>query len=1174
MGTQQRKFIFGYYLCLVFTVFQSIGAFGHILPGKGIMGAADYQQLLTLASTQWDKRMPAKDHAQFYGIIKPSAQSQLIAQIQKAQGIVYFVDVKTGFCHFQAPPSWVLNKVEQQLFSSLSFDKKLEMPVPKFQKVEGPETANQSPSADNRISPQQLLGAEELTALFPQQFGKKLDGSSSTLVVIDTGLDLARTDVFQGRIRGLYSLRNRDIAILKTAREENIDGVDYLTATVLQQPFRLIKTPRLSLPGSYYLGFFSEKQFATGGTDYRYYDFNQNGKDHDVYPVVVHQTIDNKFIAYINVNSKLNYPDGDESIEDEIPLQDYNATSEQFFSDNQDPLASYYLNSTLMDIADGQQKDRRFGKVKLAVTMEVGRELNANGDALAAIANDQGEGVHRIGLVGIDLEGHGTHVAGIGAGNFQSYPAFSSIAPAAGIVSIALLGGGQVSEAELLTLLIKVVNKYPNPVVNMSYGSSSPLNDSLNMFAQVYDKIISTLNVPVVKAAGNEGPGLKTHSMIISQEMIAVANYFSTDSRHYFSQGNFEGQHLFVDPTSSRGPLIDGSVRPDIGAPGWVLSAVPFSRPLGSNQSGSFRYYPGTSMAAPSAASVLLLMFDALVKSTLANPVGVAPLSLSLMKTAMLNSAQPYEAFSFGECRSPLLPSGNCDLKPQLEKVLWHDGGAGRIHATKFWEILTQLVTEKGRTYQVRTNSWRPDYPGEALGVLAINQLRPRLIFELGVDAHQANYQEDVRLEIPSSIDWLSFDQQRSVKVKEVPLFTSEKTAVVLYLDQSKLLAGGRILPGIHQAIVKGYSLAKGAQQGLFRFLMPVTILGYDTHFDPWTDNFQFNSRGHIPTGQYRRFFLPISSVNQALSLDLRVSAMLPGAVRMKVFHQGMPVAGVGTSNIWAISDHQYGEGREQLRFQLANRPAGLYEVILESDHEDAFVWNEVLGSYYDFAATTYALRAQDVIVKSTSSQVYVELAGLENVGPTLRIASAQVIQDHWQQDLSRLVKLKEEVVIDIEVGEEVEKLVVATNYLGDSVGMDLDFAVLDEDGKTVLEGGGFDANERGEIENIQPGKYRLVLQGYKVDPIDGTEFNIHLEQYLKTPVVLAAQFTHLQSKLPLAANVRMLQGEVGSFTTTFPQAKIKNLQQYKLPVKVQIKAFVSNEINSAMSVFEKQMSL
>ena len=66
---------------------------------------------------------------------------------------------------------------------------------------------------------------------------------------------------------------------------EEIDETEYLTATIDGQQVRILRTEKLKEDRPYYLGFFSEKQFANvSGSNY--YDFNQDGKDTAVFPIV------------------------------------------------------------------------------------------------------------------------------------------------------------------------------------------------------------------------------------------------------------------------------------------------------------------------------------------------------------------------------------------------------------------------------------------------------------------------------------------------------------------------------------------------------------------------------------------------------------------------------------------------------------------------------------------------------------------------------------------------------------------------------------------------------------------------------------------------------------------------------------------------------------------------
>ncbi|WP_324825684.1 S8 family peptidase [Sinanaerobacter sp. ZZT-01] len=183
-----------------------------------------------------------------------------------------------------------------------------------------------------------------------------------------------------------------------------------------------------------------------------------------------------------------------------------------------------------------------------------------------------------------DDDGHGTHVAGIAAGNGFVSERFAGTAPAADIISIkALNGDGNGTTSDILAAMQWVINNrrlYGIRVINLSLGV--PTDPSYEE-----DPLIKGANaavhhgITVVAAAGNNGPDRCTiNSPATSPYVITVgaADFASSPS---------------VAPFSSRGPTPSGVVKPDLLAPGVDIVSLDATNPKG------YVIQSGTSMAAP-----------------------------------------------------------------------------------------------------------------------------------------------------------------------------------------------------------------------------------------------------------------------------------------------------------------------------------------------------------------------------------------------------------------------------------------------------------------------------------------------------------------------------------------------------------------------------------------------
>lgn len=212
-----------------------------------------------------------------------------------------------------------------------------------------------------------------------------------------------------------------------------------------------------------------------------------------------------------------------------------------------------------------------------------------------------------------DDNGHGTHVAGIAAGNgLRSNGKYMGIAPECNIVGVKVLDKlGRGNSANVLAGIQWVFDnkeKYNIRIVNLSVGTAdTSKNDPLvKAVESLWDK-----GVVVTAAAGNNGP---TPSSItspgISKKIITVGA--ADDHRKVEIWGdslvNFSG----------RGPTSDCIIKPDVIAPGTCIVSC-LTSTLIDNKSKKKgikvidNYYmelSGTSMATPIVCGAIALLLQ------------------------------------------------------------------------------------------------------------------------------------------------------------------------------------------------------------------------------------------------------------------------------------------------------------------------------------------------------------------------------------------------------------------------------------------------------------------------------------------------------------------------------------------------------------------------------------
>ncbi|MFM8536072.1 MAG: S8 family peptidase, partial [Acidimicrobiia bacterium] len=250
--------------------------------------------------------------------------------------------------------------------------------------------------------------------------------------------------------------------------------------------------------------------------------------------------------------------------------------------------------------------------------------------------------------------GHGTHVAGIIAGNgYDSDGARLSIAPKANIIALKALdfeGKGKISDI-IAALDWAVTNKtaYNIRVINMSLGAGvfeSYNTDPLTLAA----KRAVDAGIVVVAAAGNMGKAADGKPQYGAITAPGNAPWVLTVGASS-SMGTTDRRDDTIALYSSRGPtMIDFGAKPDLIAPGsgtvslsdknslFYTTKAAYLMPGKVKNLGYLPYLTlsGTSMAAPVVAGSVALMLEA-------NP----NLTPNLVKAILQFTAQVYNGYDY-----------------------------------------------------------------------------------------------------------------------------------------------------------------------------------------------------------------------------------------------------------------------------------------------------------------------------------------------------------------------------------------------------------------------------------------------------------------------------------------------------------------------------------------------
>lgn len=164
-----------------------------------------------------------------------------------------------------------------------------------------------------------------------------------------------------------------------------------------------------------------------------------------------------------------------------------------------------------------------------------------------------------------DDNGHGTHVAGVAAGNgFMSEGKYKGIAPNANIIGVKVMnknGSGSTSDIVAgMQWILENKDRYNIRIASISLGSDPDLKESEDPLVKGVNALWDA-GIVVVAAAGNSGPKQRTiNSPGISKKIITIGS--SNDNKTIGIEDDT------IAEFSSRGPTLDRASKPDIVAPG------------------------------------------------------------------------------------------------------------------------------------------------------------------------------------------------------------------------------------------------------------------------------------------------------------------------------------------------------------------------------------------------------------------------------------------------------------------------------------------------------------------------------------------------------------------------------------------------------------------------------
>jgi subtilisin family serine protease len=502
----------------------------------------------------------------------------------------------------------------------------------------------------------------------------------------------------------------------------------------------------------------------------------------------------------------------------------------------------------------------------------------------------QTDGQRKVVNIGIVSGAHGSHVAGIAAGNSLFGGAMSGAAPGAKIVSLrACLFITGCTAIALTEGMIYVAKQSNLDVINMSIGGLPALNDANNARAVLYDRLIEQYKVQMFFSAGNNGPGLNTAGDPGVVTRVMAAGAYITDDTYLAAYGAqlYEDDNLHY--FSSRGPREDGGFKPDFVSSGAAISTIPMWQNQGCLAQVcpvGYALFNGTSMASPQAAGAGALL------------VSVAQQTGAQHKPAQIRQAMK---------SSTRFLSGRYGAYEQ---------GNGLLNVGAAWDLLKTNIKTVSITSAVPVNTILSGFlatPGIGVGIYDRE----------GVAAGQAYTRQYTftRTDGPGgtktyNLSWVDNDGTFS-SAGSIALPKNRPVTLNVHINPAA--------SGVHSAIL---NLDDPSSAGIEYQTMNVVVAA-DQFAAP---NYTVTKSGSLGPGQFETYFFNIPPGTPAFKVDMTGGGPVgAGAIRFLRWHPwGLAIDSNAVSNCYNGAPGGCSTGSPTSR-TVTNPQAGVWEVTVDA---------------------------------------------------------------------------------------------------------------------------------------------------------------------------------------------------------------------------------------------------
>jgi len=398
-----------------------------------------------------------------------------------------------------------------------------------------------------------LAAAQEAAGIKQLQSEMNVSGRGVTIAVIDSGIDPLQQDL-QRTLDG-----QRKVVDWVNYSEEGRVETNLLINSPAGDKYINTSKGAYTLPGTvrsqsglYHYGFWSEEWI----TYLHDIDFTGNNSNEDQIMVLAVDSKTPGTYDQVFVDTNQNF-----SLADEVPLKIY--------------------------------RDNKFNYASFPKTADLPQ-------GFPFVLCDIGDGGNTVSF-GYDSEGHGTHVAGIAAANGL----LQGAAPNAQLIALKVADSAGIAYLDDTLKAVEYAVSKGADIINLSLGYYDLDDEEIKVFRNRINELAAHTLICV--AAGNDGPGLSTLAAPAdASNTLSVGAYLEPDmlSTDYGWTTESSGLWYF----SSTGPAADGSLKPDLLAPGSAVSTVP------AWTGESTKLIEGSSMAVPFVAGTAALLMEEMWK--------------------------------------------------------------------------------------------------------------------------------------------------------------------------------------------------------------------------------------------------------------------------------------------------------------------------------------------------------------------------------------------------------------------------------------------------------------------------------------------------------------------------------------------------------------------------------